>query len=133
MKPRPAARWACCPSHWRRDREQADVTPQLPAELRNRVDHLSLDGMTGPAGIRLLDERERQRPVGLIANAASDTPLMGSLFYLRRALQPVAELREGIWTRCWPARFRSSSHPMARWAARTAAARWKPGCAPVAR
>ncbi|WP_225063335.1 DUF4159 domain-containing protein [Komagataeibacter rhaeticus] len=75
--------------------EQADVTPQLPAELRNRVDHLSLDGMTGPAGIRLLDERERQRPVGLIANAASDTPLMGSLFYLRRALQPVAELREG--------------------------------------
>ncbi|KAB8124692.1 DUF4159 domain-containing protein [Komagataeibacter medellinensis] len=72
-----------------------DITPELPAELRNKIDHLSLDGMVGPAGIRLLDERERQHPVGLIANAASDTPLMGSLFYLRRALQPVAELREG--------------------------------------
>ena len=45
--------------------------------------------------MRLLDERERQRPVGLIASTSSDTPLMGSLFYLRRALQPTAELREG--------------------------------------
>lgn len=72
-----------------------DVTPDLPAELRNKVDHLSLDGVAGPAGLRLLDERERQRPVGLIAGSTSDTPLMGSLFYLRRALQPTAELREG--------------------------------------
>ncbi|MCE2575016.1 DUF4159 domain-containing protein [Komagataeibacter sp. FNDCR2] len=75
--------------------DHVDVTPDLPAELRNKVDHLSLDGVAGPAGLRLLDERERQRPVGLIAGSTSDTPLMGSLFYLRRALQPTAELREG--------------------------------------
>lgn len=75
--------------------DHADLAPDMPAELRNKVDHLALEGMTGPAGIRLLDERERQRPVGLIATGSSDTPLMGSLFYLRRALQPAAELREG--------------------------------------
>ncbi|MBV1822428.1 DUF4159 domain-containing protein [Komagataeibacter oboediens] len=75
--------------------DHVDATPDLPAELRSKVDHLSLDGVNGPGGIRLLDERERQRPVGLIASTSSDTPLMGSLFYLRRALQPTAELREG--------------------------------------
>ena len=75
--------------------DHVDATPDLPAELRGKVDHLSLDGVNGPGGIRLLDERERQRPVGLIASTSSDTPLMGSLFYLRRALQPTAELREG--------------------------------------
>ncbi|MEZ7135421.1 DUF4159 domain-containing protein [Komagataeibacter sp. SM21] len=75
--------------------DHVDVKPDLPAEMRGKIDHLSLDGVAGPAGIRLLDERERQRPVGLIASSASDTPLMGSLFYLRRALQPSAELREG--------------------------------------
>lgn len=74
--------------------DHVDITPDLPAELRNKVDHLSLDGVNGPGGLRLLDERERQRPVGLISSTSSDTPLMGSLFYLRRALQPTAELRE---------------------------------------
>jgi Domain of unknown function (DUF4159)/Aerotolerance regulator N-terminal len=67
----------------------------LPAELRNRIDRLVLDDMPGPAGIRLLDEGDRRRPVGLIGVAGTDTPLVGPLFYLRRALAPTAELREG--------------------------------------
>jgi len=45
----------------------------------------------------LLDERWRRRPVGLLTTdmTAADAPLTGSLYYLRRALAPYAELRDG--------------------------------------
>ncbi|PYD76922.1 DUF4159 domain-containing protein [Novacetimonas pomaceti] len=74
---------------------QAGIRMDLPAELRNQLDHVDIDAIAGPASIRLLDENDRRRPVGLIAGSSSDTPLMGNLFYLRRALAPTAELREG--------------------------------------
>ena len=67
----------------------------LPAELRNQLARLVLDGMPGPGGIRLLDEGDRRRPVGLLGGAGADTPLLGSLFYLRRALAPVSETARG--------------------------------------
>jgi len=69
----------------------------LPPELRNRLDRLVLDGAPTVAGVVLLDERWRRRPVGLIAGdvSAADAPLTGSIFYLRRALAPYAELRVG--------------------------------------
>lgn len=74
---------------------QASAAVALPAELRNRIDRLVLRDMPGPAGVRLLDEGDRRRPVGLIGIGGADTPLVGTLFYLRRALAPTAELREG--------------------------------------
>ncbi len=67
----------------------------LPAELRNQLARLALDGVPGPGGIRLLDEGDRRRPIGLLGAAGADIPLLGSLFYLRRALAPISELREG--------------------------------------
>ncbi len=67
----------------------------LPSELRNQLARLVLDAVPGPGGIRLLDEADRRRPVGLLGGAGADTPLLGSLFYLRRALAPITELREG--------------------------------------
>ncbi|MGI4745471.1 MAG: DUF4159 domain-containing protein [Janthinobacterium lividum] len=72
-----------------------EVPITLPAELRNQLSRLLLDGMPGPAGIRLLDEGDRRRPVGLLSSGGGDTPLLGTLFYLRRALAPTADLREG--------------------------------------
>ncbi|MFW7269409.1 DUF4159 domain-containing protein [Gluconacetobacter sp. Hr-1-5] len=74
---------------------QGSASVALPAELRNRIGRLVLRDMPGPAGVRLLDEGDRRRPVGLIGVAGTDTPLVGTLFYLRRALSPTAELREG--------------------------------------
>ncbi len=74
-------------------RAQAPIV--LPAELRNQLSRLVLDGMPGAGGVRLLDEGDRRRPVGLLAAAGGDTPLLGALFFLRRALAPIAELREG--------------------------------------
>ena len=73
---------------------------KLPTELRNRIATFSVDGATSAAGILLLDDRWRQRPVGLIAEADSDAaqPLLSDLFYVERALAPYAELRHGDTT-----------------------------------
>ncbi len=70
---------------------------RLPAELRNRLARLVVEGPDTAAGQTLLDERWRRRPVGLLAGVAvtADTPLTGPLYYLDRALQPTAELRHG--------------------------------------
>ncbi len=68
----------------------------LPLELRNQLSRLVLEGPPSAASVVLLDERWRRRPVGMVAGdlATADTPLSGPLFYLRRALEPYAELRE---------------------------------------
>ena len=74
----------------------ATVDVKLPLELRNRLARLVLEGPASAGASVLLDERWRRRPVGLLAaDAGADTPLIGSLFYLRRALEPFTELRQG--------------------------------------
>ncbi len=69
----------------------------LPPELRNALGQLVLAGTASAGAHWLLDERWRRRPVGLLAGDAigAGTPLLGELYYLRRALNPYAELREG--------------------------------------
>jgi len=69
----------------------------LPPELRNKLERLVLEGPASAAFVALLDERWRHRPVGLLAAdmTAAEAPLTGPLFYLRRALAPYAELRQG--------------------------------------
>src|SRR5262249_39915873 len=73
---------------------------KLPTELRNRISTVTIDGSSSAAGVLLLDDRWRQRPVGLIAEAESETaqPLLGDLYYVERALGPFAELRHGNTT-----------------------------------
>lgn len=74
----------------------AEVAVPLPPELRNRLSRLVLEGPASVGSVVLLDERWRRRPVGLLAaDAGADTPLIGPLFYVRRALAPTSELREG--------------------------------------
>ena len=75
----------------------ADASLALPPELRNQLARLILEGPPTAAGVVLLDERWRRRPVGLLAGdaAAADTPLSGQLFYIRQALAPFTELRQG--------------------------------------
>jgi hypothetical protein len=69
----------------------------LPPELRNRLTRLVLDGPPGAGSIVLLDERWRRRPVGLLSGdlATADTPFTGAIYFLKRALDPFTELREG--------------------------------------
>jgi hypothetical protein len=75
---------------------QATAAMVLPPELRNRLSRLVMEGPPTAAGVELLDERWRRRPVGLLAGdiATADTPFAGPLYYLRRALTPYTEVRE---------------------------------------
>ena len=79
------------------DRTALSHEIKLPTELRNRISTFTIDGAASAAGVLLLDDRWRQRPVGLIAEADAQTaqPLLGDLFYVERALAPYAELRHG--------------------------------------
>jgi hypothetical protein len=69
----------------------------LPLELRNQISRLVLEGPPSAASVVLLDERWRRRPVGLLSGdqITPDSPFAGALYYLRRALEPYAELRTG--------------------------------------
>ncbi len=69
----------------------------LPPELRNRLSRLVLEGPPSAAAVVLLDERWRRRPVGLLTGdeTSADSPFTGMLYYLRRALGPYSELRDG--------------------------------------
>ena len=74
----------------------------LPPELRNRLTRLALENAPSAGSVVLLDERWRRRPVGLLAaeqaalrQGGGETPLTGPLYFLRRALAPFTELREG--------------------------------------
>ncbi|MDX1484130.1 MAG: DUF4159 domain-containing protein [Alphaproteobacteria bacterium] len=70
----------------------------LPAELRNRLVRLEVEGVSSAATVALFDERWRRRPVGIITTVtdkAQTRPLLSEIFYLDRALSPYAELRKG--------------------------------------
>jgi hypothetical protein len=66
-------------------------------ELRNRIARLHIEGESQAGAVLLLDERWRRRPVGLIETSTTDQaqPLLSQLYYLKRALAPYTELREG--------------------------------------
>jgi hypothetical protein len=85
------------PVHFDAGAATAEAPIALPPELRNRLSRLVLEGPASAGSVVLLDERWRRRPVGLLSGDATtaDTPLSGSLFYLRNALAPFTELREG--------------------------------------
>jgi hypothetical protein len=74
---------------------EAETVLELPTEIRNRVFRLDVADEAGAGAVVLLDERFRRRPVGLLPGAeeTADTPLIGDLFYLERALAPYVELR----------------------------------------
>ncbi len=74
----------------------AEAPIQLPPEIRNSISRLVVEGSASAGSVALLDERWRRRPVGLLsADSGAETPLIGPLFYARRALAPSSELREG--------------------------------------
>lgn len=68
----------------------------VPFELRNDFASIALDGEAHAGAVRVLDESSRRRRVGLIAQGEADQaqPLLSPLFYIRRALEPYADLVE---------------------------------------
>ena len=80
--------------------DTADVVLDLPAELRNRVARIALADRRSAAGVALADDSVRRRKVGLISGGAvgEAQDLADPLHYLRRALEPFAELIEAPLT-----------------------------------
>ena len=69
-----------------------------PAELRNRLVRLAIEGEDSAGAVALLDERWRRRPVGIVAPSATagqPQPLLSAIYYLERALAPFSEVRAG--------------------------------------
>ncbi len=75
---------------------QTTVTLDMPLELRNAVSRVSIADEHSAGAVSLLDNRWQRRTVGLISGGADDgtQPLLTDLYYLRRAINPFAELRE---------------------------------------
>jgi hypothetical protein len=68
---------------------------QLPVEIRNDIARLEVSAQRSSGAVQLLDKRWRRRAVGVISGSTSDTaqPLLGSIYYLSRALNPFADVR----------------------------------------
>jgi hypothetical protein len=69
---------------------------ELPVELRNEISRLAIVGDPSAGGTWLIDERWRRRRVAVISGESSDVaePLLSPIYYVKRALQPFAEIRE---------------------------------------
>ena len=74
---------------------QADF--DVPVEIRNRLSRLEIENEQSAGAVALLDERWRRRPVGLYSGDTLEAsqPLLSSIFYLDRALNPFSDVRRG--------------------------------------
>ncbi|MEL7303614.1 MAG: BatA domain-containing protein, partial [Pseudomonadota bacterium] len=74
--------------------KQVETTFDLPLELRNQVSRVAISGERSAGAVQLLDGRTRWNRIGLIsgANQEQTQPLLGPLYYIRRALAPFSEL-----------------------------------------
>lgn len=75
----------------------AEASLVLPAELRNRIVRLDIEGEASAGAVALLDERWRRRPVGIVSGESPEAaqPLLSPRYYLERALSPFSEVRTG--------------------------------------
>lgn len=73
------------------------LTIELPPAWRNDLNALALETQTSAGAVFLIDERWRRRTVGLVSNERAEQrqPLLSDLYYIEKALEPHAALREG--------------------------------------
>lgn len=76
--------------------QAAEVTVELPLELRNEAARVELMAKRTAGGVYLFDDRWRRKSVAMVSGAALelDQPLLSPLYYVSRALQPSAEITE---------------------------------------
>jgi len=79
------------------DAPEGSVRFDLPAELINETTRVEIEGEQGAGAVFLIDDRWGRRPVGLVSGGGVETaqPLLGELYYVRNALEPFAEIRDG--------------------------------------
>ena len=72
-----------------------DVALNLPLDLRNQIDHFEIEDQASAGAVYLLDESQRRARIGLFAQMNADVtqqPLLSSLYYLKKALAPHADV-----------------------------------------
>ncbi|MBB4286268.1 DUF4159 domain-containing protein [Roseospira goensis] len=75
-----------------------EVPLEVPAELAADLRRLDIADHAGAGAVALLGDGWRRRPVGLVSEAPAGrapVPLLDEAHYIRQALAPVADLREG--------------------------------------
>jgi hypothetical protein len=79
------------------DETHTEVRFEIPVELRNDIARIDIIDEASAAATSLLDSRSRRSRVGIVAGTSLDLaqPLLAPTFYIERALEPYAELREG--------------------------------------
>lgn len=78
------------------DERSLTFSEDLPLEAMNAVERVEVEGRQSAAAVSLIDSGLRRFRVGLSGSLAQDQaqPLLADLYFLKRALQPFAELRE---------------------------------------
>ena len=74
-----------------------DAKFELPVELRNQIARLTVADEASAGATWLVDERSRRRRVAILSGSSADVaqPLLSPAYYIKRALSPYAEIREG--------------------------------------
>src|SRR5580693_2362063 len=77
-------------------KSEVDAHFDLPVELRNDVTQVVIDGERSAGAAWLIDERSRRRRIAIASGASADVaqPLLAPSYYLKRALQPFADISE---------------------------------------
>jgi hypothetical protein len=75
---------------------ETEAALNLPVEIRNDVARIDVAAERSSGAVQLLDKRWRRRAVGVVTGATADTaqPLLASTYYLTRALNPFADVRQ---------------------------------------
>ena len=69
---------------------------KLPVDLRNEIARLDIAEERTSGAVALVDESSRRRRIGLVSGATADTaqPLLSPTYYVAKALNPFADVRE---------------------------------------
>ncbi|MBE7220336.1 MAG: BatA domain-containing protein, partial [Caulobacteraceae bacterium] len=76
--------------------DATDASFDMPIELRNQIARLEIVGARSAGAVNLLDARWKRRSVGIVSGDTADTaqPLLAPAYYLRKALNPFADVHE---------------------------------------
>ncbi len=76
---------------------QTEVLIDLPLRLRNNIGRISVRGQPSAGATVLLDDAQQRRSVGLVTSSdqEDEQPLLSDTYYLRRAIDPYAEIVDG--------------------------------------